>query len=228
MRILNKILPESFLDALNQRRLRKKFSGLLIGKRCFVSDSSFGKTVNVSSDVTLLSTEVGDYTYIGPGCVMSNVKIGRYCSIAPQVYIGLGTHPSRKFVSTHPIFYLNRLSLGWSIADRDYLSEFSPTDVGNDVWIGLRAAIRDGVTIGDGAIIGAGAVIVKDVPPYTIWGGVPARQIRERFSRVEIDFLLTFRWWEKDENWIRRNFRRLHDISELMKDEEVTCLEGEN
>lgn len=218
MRIIRKLIPDSFLDKLNQRRLRKKYPGLLIGRHCFVADSNFGKNVNISSEVTLLSSEIGDYTYIGPGCVMSNVKIGRYCSIAPQVYIGLGTHPSRKFVSTHPIFYLNRPSLGWSIADRDYLSEFSPTVVGNDVWIGLRVAIRDGVTIGDGAIIGAGAVIVKDVPPYTIWGGVPARQIRERFSREEIDFLLTLRWWEKDEAWIRKNFRSLHDISTLMEE----------
>lgn len=218
MGIFRRLMPGSVRDVLNRRRLRLKYPGLLIGKRCYVADSDLGKTVNISSDVTLLSCHVGDYTYIGPGCVMSNATIGRYCSIAPQVYIGLGTHPSRKFVSTHPLFYLHRPAMGWTIADRDYLAEFSPTTVGNDVWIGLRAAIVDGVTIGDGAIIGAGAVVVKDVPPYTIWGGVPARQIRERFSREEAEFLMSFKWWEKDEDWLRENYHKLHDVSVLMKD----------
>lgn len=217
MGIIRKIVPENLMDMINRWRLRTRFPGLSVGKRCYVTDSNFGEAVNISSDVTLLSCGVGNYTYIGPGCVMSNVIIGRYCSIASQVYIGLGTHPSRKFVSTHPLFYLNRPAMGWSIADHDYLSEFSPTVIGNDVWIGLRAAIVDGVTVGDGAIIGAGAVVVKDIPPYTIWGGVPARQIRERFSKEEVEFLTSFKWWEKDENWLRDNYRKLHDISDLMK-----------
>lgn len=217
MGLAHKILPDKLLKIIRMKRLKKKFPGLLVGDDSTIADTSFGRNVNVSSRVVLLSSKIGSYTYIGPECVFSNTTMGSYCSIAPQVYIGLGTHPSRKFVSSHPVFYLRRPGMNWSIADKDYLEEFAPTVIGNDVWIGLRAAIRDGVTVGDGSIIGAGAVVVKDVPSYTIWGGVPARQIRGRFSPEEIEFLLAFRWWEKDEAWIRENFLKLHDISMLME-----------
>ena len=72
------------------------------------------------------------------------------------------------------------------------------THIGNDVWIGLNATILDGVTIGDGAIVAAGAVVTKDVPPYAVVAGVPAKIIKYRFTESQIDFLLKFRWWEKD------------------------------
>jgi carbonic anhydrase/acetyltransferase-like protein (isoleucine patch superfamily) len=89
--------------------------------------------------------------------------------------------------------------------------------VGNDVWIGVRAAIKDGVTVGDGAVIAAGAVVVEDVSPYAIVGGVPAKLIRFRFPQEIVQFLLNFRWWEQDDDWLRQNWSRFHDVHALMK-----------
>lgn len=218
MGLLYKLLPGSITTFIKKRELKNKYPDVSFGDNCTIFQSRLGRHVNIASDVTILSSSIGDYSYIGPGAVFSNITMGSYCSIAPQVFIGLGSHPAKKFVSTHPVFYLRRPEAHWSFADKDYLPEFSPTRIGNDVWIGVRAAIRDGVTVGDGAIIGAGSVVVKDIPPYTIWGGVPARQIRQRFTPEEIEFLLKFRWWEKEESWIKENFRKFHDIAELMKE----------
>ena len=91
------------------------------------------------------------------------------------------------------------------------------THIGNDVWIGLNATILDGVTIGDGAIVAAGAVVTKDVPPYAVVGGVPAKIIKYRFTESQIDFLLKFRWWEKDRKWIQQNYKRFQDIESFIE-----------
>lgn len=171
----------------------------------------------LDSDVALNRARVGSYTYLGPRCVVVNAEIGRFCSIASEVYVGLGTHPLDPFVSTHPAFYLSRPSFGWDFADRDYHDEFGRTRVGNDVWLGLRAAIKDGVTVHDGAVVAAGAVVVDDVAPYAIVGGVPARVIRYRFSQEVIDFLLSLKWWDESEDWLRNNWKEFHDVERLMR-----------
>ena len=85
-------------------------------------------------------------------------------------------------------------------------------EIGNDVWIGDSAIIMDGVKIGDGSIIAAGAVVTKDVPPYAIVGGVPAKIIRYRFDEDDINFLLELSWWEKDKKWIKENAEKFSDI----------------
>jgi tetrahydrodipicolinate N-succinyltransferase len=84
--------------------------------------------------------------------------------------------------------------------------EIHPVIIGNDVWIGANAVILDKVKIGDGAVIAAGAIVSKDVKPYTIVGGIPAKPIKKRFSEEEIEKLLEFKWWEKDIRWIRENY----------------------
>jgi acetyltransferase-like isoleucine patch superfamily enzyme len=84
--------------------------------------------------------------------------------------------------------------------------------IGNDVWIGANATLLNGVHIGDGAIVAAGAVVVKDVPPYTVVGGVPAREIKKRFTPEQIAFLQTYEWWNKDLDWLAANAGYFRDI----------------
>jgi acetyltransferase-like isoleucine patch superfamily enzyme len=129
----------------------------------------------------------------------------------------LGIHPSRDFVSTHPIFFSTKKQVGITFADKDYFQEEKGIKIGNDVWIGANVIILDGVTIGDGAIIGAGAVVTKDVPPYSIYGGVPAKLIRYRFEQKTIDFLVKFKWWNKDEEWLKTNFQDFHNIDTFLQ-----------
>lgn len=163
------------------------------------------------------NARVGSYTYFaGYNCVM-NASVGRYCSIGERVMIGPGMHPSGKFVSTSPVFFSKHAQCGVTFSDDFYFSEAGITSVGNDVWIGANAVILDNIKIGDGAIIGAGAVVTKDVPEYSIVGGVPARHIRRRFSEAQIEFLLRDKWWEKDPEWVKKYFKKFHDVDKYIE-----------
>ena len=86
-------------------------------------------------------------------------------------------------------------------------------EIGNDVWIGSHVLILDGVSVGDGAIIATGAVVTKDIEPYSIYGGVPARLIRYRFSQERINYLLNFSWWNKDEDWLFNHIKEFSDTN---------------
>src|SRR5580658_1910543 len=177
-----------------------------IPRRCSITDgTTLGNAVVLASGVCLCKTQIGDYSYLGRNCNVNTAAIGKFCSIASEVYIGLGSHPLAPFVSTHPIFYLRKPFRDWDFADRDYQSEYAHTTIGNDVWIGLRAAIRDGVKVGDGAVIAAGAIVTRDIPPYAIVAGVPARILRYRFPPETIQFLMEFKWWDRGEDWLRDN-----------------------
>ncbi len=151
-------------------------------------------------------SQFGDFSYVARNCQIYNTKVGKYTCIGPNVNTGMGAHPSSEFVSSHPLFYSTLgQSSGMVIVDKNLFEEFPSTEIGNDVWIGNNTIIKYGVKIGDGAIIGSGAVVTKDVEPYSIVGGVPAKIIKYRFTQDQIEFLLNFKWWDKDLEWIKAN-----------------------
>ena len=133
------------------------------------------------------------------------LKIGKFCSIAcgAKFLFTSGNHSMQSLSTyTFPIFYEE-----WGLDGKDIRSAWDNKGdivLGNDVWIGYEAVILSGVTIGDGAIVGARAVVTKDVPPYTIVAGVPARPIRKRFDEETIAKLQALRWWDWDEEKIKR------------------------
>lgn len=174
--------------------------------------TNFGKRVTLYNNIQLHHCSIGDFTYISDRSLFAYTTIGKFCSIAPGVMCGMGNHPVNKYVSTHPMFYSANHLAQISLADKSYYSEYEPVEVGNDVWIGANAIIKGGVKIGDGAIVGAGAVVTKDIPPFAIVGGVPARVIKYRFDKAEIDYLLGYKWWDKDLSWLRSNWKEFHDI----------------
>lgn len=148
------------------------------------------------------------------------LKIGKFCSIAcgAKFLFTSGNHTLRSLSTyTFPIFYEE-----WGLDTkniRDAWDNKGDIVVGNDVWIGYEAVILSGVTIGDGAIIGSRAVVTKDVPPYTIVGGVPARAIRKRFDEDTIAKLKALQWWNWDEEKIARSIAAIQsgDIDALEK-----------
>lgn len=177
-------------------------------------DLNVEEFVTLHDGCQLFNVEIGRMSYIGPSTHVSNTKIGRFCSIGPDIRIGLGgTHPTDK-VSTHPSFYSPHFRSQITFADQSYFDEYpGSVSIGNDVWIGARATLVDGINIGDGAIIAAGSIVTRDVPPYAIVAGVPAKLVRQRFENETIQTLLKIAWWERDLSWLVENFRIFNDVN---------------
>lgn len=152
----------------------------------------------------LRSAKLGNYSYIGTSTVLHCAIVGKFCSISDYCVIGLPSH-NINTISSSPIFsgIRNGTKTSWVTKNKP-LKPMNVT-IGNDVWIGYRAMIPSHVTIGDGAVIAAGSVVVKDVPPYAIVGGVPAKIIKYRFSQDVIDKLLEIRFWNKTDEEIKKN-----------------------
>lgn len=134
-------------------------------------------------------TRIGFGSYMNQfGAIFPGVTIGRYCSIARRVSIGSSKHPI-DWLTTHPIAQAAGMRPPGAVVSA------LETEVGHDVWIGDNAVIVAGVRVGSGSVIGAGAVVTRDVPPYTIVGGVPAKPIRDRFPEAVKAALLDLAWW---------------------------------
>lgn len=158
-------------------------------------DTVIGEHSHIFSQCILNHCKVGNYTYIAHDSILQNVEVGNYCSISYEVYIGLGKHPLDLF-STSTVFYRAKNALGVQVVEENSdFEEYGKIVIGNDVWIGARATILDGVTIGDGAVIATGSIVTKDVPPYAIVAGVPARIIKERATKEEIERYRASQWW---------------------------------
>lgn len=167
---------------------------------------------------TMFSGRLGRCSYLGEDCRI-HADIGRYCSIASEVCTIHGRHPTTHWVSTSPVFFSPDCQCGITYTSKRLYDEASPkTQIGNDVWIGARVTILSGVSIGDGAVIAAGAVVTKNVEPYTIVGGVPAKPIRKRFSDEQIEALLKLKWWDKDEAWIKDHAAKFSHVDELIQE----------
>ncbi len=164
---------------------------------------------------------VGYASYLSKDTAFENVKIGRYSSVGPRVRLIRGQHPTSKFVSTHQMFYSTYSPIKKTYVEKDLFEQNRCTGEGytveiqNDVWIGADVTIMEGVTVGNGAIVAAGANVVKDVEPYAIVGGNPARLIRYRFEEKDIDFLTKLSWWNKPRNWIAEHAEYFCDIKIL-------------
>ena len=180
----------------------------------------------IGEDAHVTSCSMGFGSYIGRNCHLVKVKVGRFSSIGSFVRVTNGTHPVSDFVSTHPAFYSTKKQCGITFVQRDKFVEYVDTSetatvIGNDVWIGDGATILEGVTIGDGAVVAAGAVVTKDVEPYAIVGGVPAKVIKYRFNEEQRAFLRTLQWWHKDIQWIRNNADIFENINTLIRKQET-------
>ena len=196
------------------------------GNKSSVSLSCYfeGKNV-IGANTSFMNSSIGLASYISGDCKLNKIKIGRFCSLGQNIVNDIGRHPSSFFVSTHPCFFSPDMQSGFTFSKKRLFEEHLYVDVekkyyveiGNDVWIGNNVILFDGITIGDGAIIASGAIVTKDVEPYSIVGGMPAKLIRMRFSVEQIKILKTFKWWHRDFKWIKENFIFFSDINKFIQ-----------
>lgn len=209
---------------LDIRAISHKYGGRISIESSIKSDLQVDHPVYLSSRVEIhRNVNIGKYTFINYDTIVyKNVNIGRYCSIGRNCEIGLSKHPV-DFLSTH-LFQIKDSSLfnnsyGYDKLNKVDWIEHETVNIGNDVWIGSKVSIMNGVTIGNGSIIGAGAVVTKDVLPYTIVAGVPAKIIRKRFDEIIIKELEFLKWWELDfKDLVNIDFSNIEEAIEFLKD----------
>lgn len=186
---------QAFKSLLQRRSIRLRY-------RCRVSNCKFEGFNVISEGAFVSSTTLGRHSYIGANSIINNGRIGRFTCIGPNVVVGIGTHPTQR-KSIHPVFYSTRKQSGISFTEHSRFVEHVETQIGNDVWIGAGAIVKDGVSIGNGAVIGAGAIVTKPVPPFAIMVGNPARLLRKRFTPERIAELLLSPWWDLPDSELR-------------------------
>lgn len=177
-----------------------------------ILNSTIHKTSKVESGSQIVNSNFEKHSFCGYDCDILNCDIGSFCSIANNVKIGGGAHPM-KWVSMSPVFYEGRDSVKakFSVHKREPVKR---TTIGHDVWIGQSSIIKQGVTIGNGAVVGMGSIVTKNVEPYSIVAGVPARNIGKRFDDKLIDELLESKWW-------LLNDKELHFFAKYFTDPEI-------
>jgi phosphonate metabolism protein (transferase hexapeptide repeat family) len=176
---------------------RPKIKETVIEPTVRLREVSVGRCCEILGDTAIEYAEIGDYSYLGPGCMVGDAQIGKFCAIAAQVRIGAPNHPMDR-PSQHRFTYVPEYYTALATRDHAFFRERRAARVliGNDVWIGHAVIVMPGITIGDGAVLAAGAVVTRDVAPYTVVGGVPARPIRERFNRTIAAQLSRIAWWD--------------------------------
>ncbi|WP_417692104.1 DapH/DapD/GlmU-related protein [Roseibium sp.] len=172
-------------------------------------EARIGRRCEILRETAIEYSSLGDYSYLGSFCEVADCDIGRFTAIANRVRIGAPNHPMDR-PSQHRFTYCPEYYDADQPRDTGFFADRRGARVviGNDVWIGHGAIILPDVTVGDGAVIAAGAVVTKDVPPYTITGGVPARPIRQRFTAEIVASLGRIKWWDWPDAEIFANLRK--------------------
>ena len=178
-------------------------NNLKIGKNVHFKNCVFEGENYLANNVILKNSRLGYLSYIGAKSNLNLVEIGKFSSVGPNVLIGLGEHPTNR-LATHPVFYKNFKHTNINFIGIQDFTEYRQTRIGSDCWIGSNTIIRGGVTIGDGAIVAAGSIVTKDIEPFSIVGGNPAKLIRYRFSNTKINEILANKWW----NWDLKDLQR--------------------
>ena len=185
-----------------------------------VKSSVIDKTSKIGLNNQIFHCNINRYTYTGENCNIIEAEIGSFCSIASNCIIGGAAHPV-DWVSTSPVFHKGRNVLNKNFSDNAF-EPYQKTIIKNDVWIGSNSLVKAGVTIENGAVIGMGSVVTKNIPPYEIWAGNPARFIRKRFDDETINALISLKWWEWDNNKLSEYAKYSNVVNEFIKNAEGT------
>lgn len=181
-----------------------------------IKNSLIDKSSSVGAGSQFINSTMDRNSFCGYDCIIINTVIGGFCSIAGNCEIGGASH-SIDWVSTSPVFNENKDQIRRKYSYHKYNTS-QTTKIGNDVWIASKSIIKAGVSIGDGAVIGMGSVVTKDIPPYEIWAGNPARLIRKRFDDKIIDKLLEIEWWKFDDESLQECANHFNDVHKFLEE----------
>ena len=182
-----------------------------------IRDSVLGAWTSIGAGTSIHESTVGDYSYLVDSCQVIYTTIGKYCSIASHVRLNPGNHPLWRVTSHHMTYRRRAYQLGVEDeADFFQWRRDHPVVIGHDVWIGHAVTVCAGVTVGNGAAIGAGAVVTKDVAPYTVVGGVPAKVIKERFPADVAKRIEASAWWNWTREELEERFDDLYDVDRFL------------
>lgn len=190
-------VPSKIGSVFSFRKLKKSISLFSF----WDSTCKFSDKVYLAHGVRLQQTNIGDYSRIRHFTSLSFVSVGKFTSIAKFTTIGVAAHPLNR-ISTNLIFYQNNIIRNDWIKPIDFIPH-KKTIIGNDVWIGEQSFIPGGITIGNGAVIAARSVVTKDIPPYAVVAGVPAKIIKYRFDEETIKLLESSEWWNLSDEEIK-------------------------
>lgn len=202
-----------------------KTKKVIVSNNVILSTKTIFESNNlIRSNSNISGSYIGMGTYISENCKLPHSLIGRFCSIGNNVKVIIGKHPIDTFVSTHPAFFSTANQAGFTFVNKNKFTELEYSDeskkfyieIGNDVWIGDNVLILQGIKIGDGAIIGSGAIVTKNIEPYSINVGTPAKIIKYRFSKDEIAKLLKTKWWDWDFSTIKARSESFDNISKFI------------
>lgn len=184
------------------------------------NSSIINRKSKIYRSTKILNSSIGKYSYLTSGSSLIYAEVGAFCSIGHNSTIGLARHTIDK-LSSSPIFTERKNATGFQWCKYFIESPYRKVVIENDVWIGDHVVIMGGIRVGHGAVIAAGAVVTKDVPPYAIVGGVPAKILRYRFPTEIIDRLLVIQWWNMPESELKRNLLLFQKQGLELKDLEV-------
>lgn len=223
MRIVINYFVKPVYNFIKNFRLMILSRDVLIMPTSKIINSNLEGHVSIYEGVNIFNSSIGAYSYIQRHSTIGNCIVGRFCSIAENVKVGLGVHPVSEMVSSHPFCY-GRNQDYWldkkvsPACNFDIINEHEPVYIGNDVNIGTCVTILNGVTIGDGAIIGAGSVVTKNIPAYAVVAGVPAKIIKYRFCEEDIKKIHGLKWWEWDVNELKQKVNLFSSPLSLYRD----------